>query len=189
MTELRLNFTDVTALVVDRDPYSLALTRQILRGFGVASQFQASTGAEAQNLLLRSDVDLCLIEADLPDMTGFDVVRWMRRRGEQTIRFVPILILSGYTQMRSIAASRDCGANAVVRKPFSPRTMFDHIAWAAGSKRPYLDSPAYLGPDRRFRGEAEDAPQRRLTDRNDDAAAEGDGTPDDASGKKRTANR
>lgn len=168
MSGMRLNFSGVIALIVDRDSYSQSLTRQILRGFGVGACHDSASAAQAQEFLLNAPVDLCLVDADLPDMTGFDFVRWMRRREETTIRFMPILILSGYTQQRNVLASRDCGANGVVARPFSPRTLYDHIAWAAASKRPYLESARYFGPDRRFQ-ETPGAPRRRFTDTQDEA--------------------
>lgn len=175
MADLRLNFTDVTALVVDQDEYSRTLSRQILRGFGAAMPHEAGSAAQAQAILAAHPVDLCLVEGDLPDMTGFDLVRWMRRCDAPGIRFMPILILTGYTQQRNVKASRDCGANGVVAKPFSPRTLFDHIAWAAASKRPYVECVAYVGPDRRFREEAAGVPRRRFTDPQDVAIQHGGG--------------
>lgn len=183
MGELRLNFTNVQALVVDRDQYSSTLTRQMLRGFGVRSQLYAKTGEEAQEILQNNAIDLCLIDADLPDMSGYALVRWLRRREEAEVRFLPVLILAGYTQLRNVAASRDCGANCVVSKPFSPRTMFDHIAWSAASKRPYLESAKYIGPDRRFRDE-DDAPRRRMTDT---IEAQDDDDAPDSSERRETA--
>lgn len=164
MAELRLNLTNVSALVVDRDLYSQGITRQILRGFGLQFQHHARTAKEAQEFLEKNKVELCLVEADLPDMTGYKFVRWLRRHEDEAIRFLPVLILTGYTQAQNVAAGRDCGANSIVRKPFSPKTVFDHIAFAAGTKRAYLESPNYIGPDRRFQ-DIETTHKRRATDR------------------------
>jgi two-component system chemotaxis response regulator CheY len=60
-------------------------------------------------------------------------------------------VLTGYTQLRLVAGARDAGANVVVKKPLSPRTLFDHIVWVARVNRPFIETADYAGPDRRFR--------------------------------------
>ncbi len=177
MAEPRLNFDNVSALVVDRDQYSLTLTRQMLRGFGLRTQYQARSGDEAQKFLRKTPVDLCIVEARLTDMSGYDLVHWIRRRPEEILRFMPVMLLSGYTQMRNVATSRDCGANCIVRKPFSPKVLYDHIVWSAASKRPHLESSVYIGPDRRFHDLEDTAPARRVTDE-DAPAPDPDAAPD-----------
>lgn len=165
MAELRLNFANVSVLIVDGDYYSRILVKQMMRGFGVQEQHQAAKAEEAKDILTKTAIDLCLVEADLPDMLGTELVRWMRRRQEETLRFMPVLLLTGYTQIKNIAACRDCGANGMIKKPFSPKTLFEHVAWAAASKKPYVESGKYIGPDRRFHTDpAYDGPMRRATD-------------------------
>ena len=123
----------------------------MLRGFGLQAILSCENGAEAQELLKTNHVDLCLIEADLPDMSGADLIRWIRREQKDPLRFVPIIVLSGYTQRRMLSANRDAGANLLLKKPISAQAVFDRIAWVARTPRPYIETGAYVGPDRRVR--------------------------------------
>ncbi len=118
--------------------------------------------------------DLCIFEGAQPDMPSADLVRWIRRQEKSPFRFVPIMVMSGYTQLRHVADARDAGANIVIKKPVSPQSLFDRITWVARTARPFIEAGDYIGPDRRFRDVA--PPQgeyRRDTDeRVDDTGSE-----------------
>jgi len=75
----------------------------------------------------------------------------VRRTSEGPNRFIPFIVFTGFTRTAEIALARDCGATTVVKKPASARVLFDHIAWAALSKRPFVQVGEYIGPDRRFK--------------------------------------
>ena len=94
--------------------------------------------------------DICFVEGALEDMSTAEFIGWIRRQTSQALRFMPVIVLTGYTQLRLIAAARDGGAHIVVRKPISPQTLFDRINWVARVSRPFLETPGYIGPDRRF---------------------------------------
>lgn len=147
----KFNFRQVNVLIVDNDQYSISILGQILRGFGAASQTTAGTGEQAKQLLQSQHFELLLCETKLPDMDGADLVRWLRRLDKTPARYMPVIMLTGYTQFAYVAAARDAGANHVVRKPVSPAKLLDHILWAAQSDRPLIETLTYIGPDRRFK--------------------------------------
>jgi CheY-like chemotaxis protein len=151
MGQPRVNLRGVTTLLVDRDSYTRGLIVQMLRGFGIESTVAVDTGAGAEAHLKNHHTDLCIIEAVLPDMSGADLVRWIRRDQKEPARFIPILVLSGYTQIRTISACRDAGANTVLKKPVSPKALFDRITWMARVSRAFIEVEDYAGPDRRFK--------------------------------------
>ncbi len=151
MPKTLLNLRGVTSLVVDGDAYTRGLIASMMRGFGMEVPAVADNGEAALAHMHHHYVDLCVIEAVLSDMSGADLVSRIRRSGKGQIRFIPILVLTGYTQLRTIATSRDAGANIVLRKPVSPRALYDRIAWMAKKPRLFLETSEYVGPDRRFR--------------------------------------
>ena len=55
------------------------------------------------------------------------------------MRFVPIVVLSSYTQHKHVTQARDAGANLVLTKPVSPQVLFDHIALVAKAPRPFIE--------------------------------------------------
>jgi CheY-like chemotaxis protein len=163
--EERLNFSKITTLVVDGDRYSTGIVSQILRGFGLIHHLIAPTGAEAKKLLGSDKFDLMITECVLPDMNAGNLVRWVRRHVNVHIRYMPIVMLTGYAHVSNIMSARDSGVNSVVRKPVAPTTLFDHIAWSAHTERPFIESNAYCGPCRRFKfGHPLPSFNRRSTD-------------------------
>ena len=171
MAQPRLNLKNVSVLLVDRSAYNRALISQALRGFGIKHITGCETGEAANELLKKTGFDLCLIEAELPDMPGSDLIRAIRRLPREPMRFVPIIALSGYTQFRWLSTVRDAGANLVLKKPISPQALFDRIAWLGRTKRAYIETDNYIGPDRRFHDiDPPDGSYKRASDKSADVS-------------------
>ena len=160
MGQARLNLKNIVALLVDRDPFARGLVAQMLRGFGISTILTADKGSEAVELLALNHPDITFVEGAALDMPTAELIRWVRGNPDKALRFLPIIVLSGYTQLRMISEARDAGANLVVRKPVSPQILFDRLIWVAASNRPFLESATYNGPDRRFH--AVDPPDGKL---------------------------
>ena len=137
--------------MVDHDRFSTGIVSQILRGFGLSNHIIIGTGKEAKKLLAGGRFHLLISESLLPDMKLADLVRWIRRHTDTKIRYMPVVVLTGYTQFSRVAHARDAGVSSVVRKPVSPTTLFDHVLYAARTERPFIDADDFAGPDRRFR--------------------------------------
>jgi DNA-binding response OmpR family regulator len=153
-----MNLKSVATLLVDSDRFTRGLVVQMLRGFRMDSPVVCDSGAAAKEYLQQAPVDLCIVEAVLPDMASPELIRWIRRPEMGAVRFIPVIVLSGYTQQRMVATARDAGANTVLKKPASPQALFDRIMWVARVPRPFIDAGSYVGPDRRFK--AEDPPDK-----------------------------
>jgi CheY-like chemotaxis protein len=162
----RLNFKGISALLIDRNIYCRSLVAQMLRGFGLQGLVSCETGTAAKEAITANHFDLCVMEADLPDMPGAELINWIRREQKEPLRFMPVLVLSGYTQRRLVSISRDAGANLLLNKPVSAQAVFDRVAWLARTPRAYIETRNYVGPDRRFR---ETVPPDKVYKRESDA--------------------
>ena len=103
-------------LVVDDESQTLALLGQGLSREG----HQVVLVRSGQDALARAAVeppDLVVIEVELPDLDGVEVVRRLR-----TWSRVPIVMLSRCREQATVSAL-DAGADAVVEKPFSIEEM------------------------------------------------------------------
>ncbi|MBS0471279.1 MAG: response regulator [Proteobacteria bacterium] len=150
MTDARLRLDGVTALIVDGDKHAVGLMQQMLRGLGLESTTVVETGDRARNILKTTSFDLCLIEAELEDMNAADLVSEIRHMPPPA-KHMPIIVVTSYAHMRNITRARDAGAHLVVKKPVSPKVLFDRIDWAASDSRPFVEASKYAGPDRRFK--------------------------------------
>jgi DNA-binding response OmpR family regulator len=160
-----MNFTSVTALLVQREALAMSIISHALRGFGLQNQFRARSGAAAQKLFDTEPFDMCFCDTDLSDMRGVDLVRWIRRHRSDQVRYMSVIMLSSYTQLGSVEGARDAGANFVLKRPFSPKVLYDRIAWSVTRARKFVETDDYVGPDRRFRSAPPpDGVARRSTD-------------------------
>ncbi len=108
-------------LVVDDYPENLVTMRAVLQrqDWEIVT---ASSGMEALSLLLDVDVDLVLLDVQMPGMDGFEVARLMR--GSQRTRLTPIIFLTANEQSRdAVHKGYASGAVDYLFKPFDPNVL------------------------------------------------------------------
>ncbi len=118
-------------LIVDDEPSVLFLVQHHLEnaGFNVCS---AECGAEAISTLETACFDLAVIDLGLPDMSGLDLLAWMRRN---TPDVVPI-VLSGTSSVSDAIRAVQEGAFDFLRKPIEDLVvLLQHVERAVGHKR------------------------------------------------------
>lgn len=83
----------------------------------------AEEGSEGIDLAKLYDFDLITMDLQLPDMSGFDVIRRIRAAGIKT----PILILSTMSLVSDIVKALGLGADDYMTKPFDPLELVARI--------------------------------------------------------------
>jgi signal transduction histidine kinase/ActR/RegA family two-component response regulator/HPt (histidine-containing phosphotransfer) domain-containing protein len=101
-------------LYVEDNPTSLKLVELMLRGRGI-ELISATTAAQGLAAARGSHVDLILLDRQLPDGSGEDVLRELRR--DETLRAVPIVMLSGDASRETIRRVLEAGADDYLTKP------------------------------------------------------------------------
>lgn len=149
--ETRVNLEHSSVLLIDDTPEALEILSSVVRGFGVKQQTKCGSAAEAVSIIKAKPIDLVIVDCAMPDMDGYDFVRWLRREGPKRTVTTPVIMLTGHATESRVHKSRDCGANFVVTKPITPAILLQRILWVARDERPYIDCDSYVGPDRRVR--------------------------------------
>ncbi len=142
------NLGDAVTMVVDDSEFALELTTQALSGFGIRPKYVCRDAMSAIEILGAQEVDLLIVDAEMPGMDGYDLVRWLRR--SQTNAFTPVVMMAAHVRRSKVQAARDCGVNFLVTKPFSAAALLERLIWVARDTRPFLQVGDYFGPDRRF---------------------------------------
>ena len=101
-------------LVVDDDSAILKLIARVLRDESYAIDV-ASTGEEARMLALVNEYDGIILDLQLGDRHGFEILKELRRNGRRT----PVLLYSGQSDTESIVRGLDAGADDYLVKPVS----------------------------------------------------------------------
>ena len=104
-----------TVLIVDDDESVQTMLYKVIRSNGLNAEV-ASGGQEAVTLATRHSYDLILLDVNMPEMDGFQVVQQLRSRDIRT----PIIIVSGRQEDYDTLYGLDIGADDYVTKPFNP---------------------------------------------------------------------
>ena len=124
-------------LLVEDDPAQLLALREIMEGPGVETAV-ARTGREALEALGAAVFDCMVLDLNLPDMTGLEVLR--RLREEKGRVGLPVIVHTArkFTQGEE-AALRRMAETIVVKAPDSLNRVFDETALFLG--RPDCPAP------------------------------------------------
>ena len=83
-------------------------------------------------------------------VSGLEFVERIRKGANVPNRFVPIIMLTGYTEMKRVEEARDAGINSFLAKPISAASLYKRLVTSVQDKRQYVESTGgYFGPDRR----------------------------------------
>lgn len=112
-----------TALVVDDDPKVVALLVTAIERKPPAVAAGACTIAEARARLRTLQPDACIVDMQLPDGSGLELVRELRTRFGRA----RILLFTGYGSMDIGAQAIRAGADEVLAKPASISEVIDRL--------------------------------------------------------------
>jgi DNA-binding response OmpR family regulator len=121
-------------LIVDPDSRLRGEIREAFRqdGFEVA---EAATGEEALAKFEKRHPSVVLLEVDLPDISGFEVCREVRRHGD----VVPVILISSRAEEVDVVVGLEIGADDYVTKPVRLRELTARVA--ANLRRARMDGP------------------------------------------------
>ncbi|HEX4302469.1 MAG TPA: response regulator [Rhizomicrobium sp.] len=157
-------FDRLKVLVVDDNQHMRKLVVAILQAFGVVQIFEAADGNRAWTTLREANPDVVILDWMMEGLSGIDVVKMVRTSPQTPNPFVPIIMLTGYTQIDHVRQARDAGVNEFLAKPVSVKAVMSRLVSVIEHPRPYVRTKAYFGPCRRRRGKEEyRGPERRAT--------------------------
>jgi DNA-binding response OmpR family regulator len=95
--------------------------------------------------------DIVIADYLMGGPTGAEFTRLARSEHFTGDRFVPIIACTADTTPRTVRELRDAGADEILGKPVSPRSVYNKIAAVTNSRRQFVTAPNFFGPDRRRR--------------------------------------
>ena len=111
-------------LVVDDSPTMRRMVLASLRELKGVVFDEASSGLEAIEHLALSPVNLIILDLNMPDMHGLEVVRFVRQHSVYCN--IPIIILTTRGDETSRSDALAVGATVYLTKPFLPNVLAAH---------------------------------------------------------------
>lgn len=119
-------------LVVDDNRVNRLLLGRALEQLGHTVTF-AENGREALATLAKRPVDLVLLDIEMPEMDGYGLLR--HRSGDDRLKTIPFIVISGVDEMDSIVACIKLGAEDYLPKPFDPVLLHARLGACLDRKR------------------------------------------------------
>jgi two-component system, chemotaxis family, chemotaxis protein CheY len=115
-----------TILIVDDSPTIRRMIRASLGILPDTTMTEAASGLQAIEALAVSPVHMVLLDLNMPDMHGLDVLRFVRSHDHH--KDVPVMVLTTRGDSTSRDAALQAGASAYMTKPFSPTVLAASVA-------------------------------------------------------------
>ncbi len=161
----------VCVLVVEDNPFVMTLISAILRNLGVGRILPAETVKEAKDLLSlprgllqqsgTAGIDLVIADWFLEKETAEELLVWTRKHESDPIRYVPFVVMSGYAEIDLVYKARDLGIDEFLAKPMSVASVCAKLLAVIDSRRPFILTESFFGPDRRRKSRPVDEDRRQ----------------------------
>jgi two-component system chemotaxis response regulator CheY len=129
-----------TVLIVDDSPTIRRMVRVALGTLPDVSFREAGNGLEAIETLVVSPPDLVVLDLNMPDMHGLEVLAFVRAR--EAFKTLPIVILTTRGDESSRQAAIQGGATRFLTKPFAPRELAAEVGALLGAAAPSIGARA-----------------------------------------------
>ena len=121
--------------VVDQDEEMNRAVGLMLKLLGCEVAAFYNVRAAAQTLLVGIRPDLIILDINIPEVSGLDMVEFLRRRPES--RNIPIVMLSSEASDTIVDKALELGADSYIRKPVTLPEL-ERAMTAAFDKHPLL---------------------------------------------------
>ena len=143
-----------------------AIFRQVLEGLGIRNVVHGRNARASVETLMTEPIDLVIID-DLMPVDGVKFLTLLRKGSQKLPHAVPVMFVTARAERERILAARDAGASEIMLKPFTALQLRARLETTVQKPREFVESSAYVGPDRRRRSDDGAALERRSTERGD----------------------
>jgi DNA-binding NarL/FixJ family response regulator len=145
------NATDLGVLISCNVPGIARTVRMALRGMGVRRIFLAQNDEQLVEGFAAAEPNVLLVyvESEAETDHGLATLRQIRRSPDSLAPKIPVVAVSQRRDLPTINAVMNAGAHEYVLFPVSADVLMKRIIAACQSTRPFIDTPDYVGPERK----------------------------------------
>lgn len=113
-----------SVLVVDDDAMNLKMAEMFLKKAGFEI-IKAVSGAECLEILGKEQVELVLLDVEMPEMNGIETLEKIKE--QEKLSAVPVMFLSASEEMDEAVAAHKYAVAGMIKKPFLPSKMIEAV--------------------------------------------------------------
>ncbi len=112
---------NATVMLVDDEPIIVEILKSVLEDAGYHRFIETSDSTRALELLTANTPDLVLLDVNMPEVTGLDILNGMR--GDEALKHIPAIVLTGAADSATKLLALGLGATDVLGKPVDPSEL------------------------------------------------------------------
>ena len=112
---------NATIMIVDDEPIIVEILRSVLEDAGYRSFIETSDPTCALQLLSEKKPDLVLLDVNMPEVSGLDILNGIR--ADDALKHIPAIVLTGATDSATKLLALGLGATDVLGKPVDPSEL------------------------------------------------------------------
>ena len=103
-------------LMIDDSPTMRKMVKMVLKPLNI-NLIEANNGIEGIELLNREKINLVISDLNIPEINGFDFIRYMRQN--ESFNAVPVIIMSTEKKQAAIETAKELAVAEYIVKPFT----------------------------------------------------------------------
>lgn len=161
--------SEIEFLVAEDNEFARKIVRDMLKALGARGPRYAKDGVEALNMAKIYPIDIALVDWDMPVVDGIEFTEFIRHSDDSPNPFLPIIMMTAFSEVPRVIEARDKGVNEYLIKPFSAAQLLKRIQMVVEHPRPFVRTDNFFGPDRRRRSKSNYKGEERRIATDDDA--------------------
>ena len=145
----KIAFEQLRFVITDDNAHMRRILRTMLRAFGSREIYEAEDGASGLEAVEAYQPDILFTDIKMPIFDGIELIRMIRNPEGFSQPYLPIIVLSAYSEKKQVFSARDAGAHEFLCKPISASTLYNRIQNVIENPVPFIRTTTYFGPDRR----------------------------------------
>jgi two-component system, cell cycle response regulator DivK len=115
-----------TVLYIEDHPDNMTLVRRILQSESY-TLIEARTGFQGLFFAENQDIDLILLDVNLPDIDGYEVARRLRASPKTALAKIPIIAVTANAMKGDAQKAFDAGCNFYISKPINIQELIEKV--------------------------------------------------------------
>ncbi len=119
-----------TVMIVEDNELNMKLFHDLLTAHGYET-LQTNNGLNAMDLAREHMPDLILMDIQLPEVSGIDVIKWIKE--DEGLRKIPVIAVTAFAMKGDEERIRDAGCEGYISKPISVGPFLESIGELIGT--------------------------------------------------------
>lgn len=159
------DFKNIKVLVVEDNQPMSDMVQSLLQAFGINDVHSAKNGEQGYSAYIKHNPDIIIADWMMKPVDGILFTQKIRNDKKSPNPYVPIILMTGFSEKKRVITARDSGVTEFLVKPFTAKDLYKRIAQIIERPRQFVKTDGFFGPDRRRReDENYKGPKRRVED-------------------------